>query len=557
MKKFWLLIIVVLLAFVLRVFRLGDFPPSLYWDEASLGYNAYSIAQTLHDEHGEFLPLTRFTAFGDYKAPGYIYGAALSIKLLDLSDFTVRLPSALAGTLLVIVTYLLVKELFASSETENQFKTKSWTSNLPLISAIFVAVSPWSLQFSRGAFEANLATLFSGLGIYLFLRAVRLKSTISYLLSSISFVFSMYTFNSHRVFVPILIVALVLIFHREILSRWKKFLLFALLSLILLLPLAQYGTTREAQLRFQEVAWVNDLAPIQTANDRVARDGDSWWSKIIHNRRLVYAREFLIHYTDQAKASFLFYSGDVNARLSIQTVGEMYWLDLPFLLIGLVVLFWKWRYKSVQVLFAWLLIAPIPAALARETPHALRSLNLLPVPQIIVALGLVSAVSFLSSKVPAKLFKFLFIPGVILAYLLSGIFYVNDYYNIYPVKYASAWQYGYKQIVSYVASVQDQYSCISVTEYYGRPYIYFLLYNHYDPVKYWSNRNISRDWYGFWYVHSFDKYFFGDVTYPKQNCLYVRAPKDVPKGVNIVKTVDDLEGQPVFTAYTLGPNAQK
>jgi hypothetical protein len=39
----------------------------LTWDEASLGYNAWSIALTGRDEHAKFLPYDAFAAFGDYK----------------------------------------------------------------------------------------------------------------------------------------------------------------------------------------------------------------------------------------------------------------------------------------------------------------------------------------------------------------------------------------------------------------------------------------------------------------------------------------------------------
>lgn len=540
MKKYLLLGIIIFLAFFLRVYQLDKVPPSLYWDEASLGYNAYSISQTLRDEHGEFLPLTRFMAFGDYKAPGYIYAAAISIKLLGLSDFTIRFPSALAGTLLVVVSYLLVSELGFLSNWDKKF-----TGLLGYCVTGLLAISPWSLQFSRGAFEANLATLFSGLGIYLFLRAIRSKSSLFFLLSSFFFVLSMYTFNSHRIFVPLILFALALIFFRDVLAQWKRWLPALVLFAILLFPLAKYGTTREAQLRFQEVAWVNDLAPIQTANDLIARDGNTWWSNIIHNRRIVYAQEFLAHYTDQVKANFLFYSGDENKRLSIQTVGELYWLDLPFLLVGLYFLLWNWKQKGSQVILTWLLLAPVPAALARETPHALRALTILPIPQIIVAIGM----THFLLKLP-KFLKSLRFP-IFFLYLVSCLLYLKDYYTVYPAKYAPAWQYGYKQIVQYATSVENNYQCISVTQYYGRPYIYFLLYNHYDPAAYWAARNVSRDWYGFWYVHSFAKYRFGDIFYPGENCLYIRAPKDIPKGAKVTKTVNDLEGQPVFKAFEM------
>src|SRR3989344_5593497 len=109
------LILIVFLGFVLRFLGLGSNPPGLYWDEVSLGYNAYSILKTGSDEHNRFLPIDTFKAFGDCKPPGYIYATVPSIALFGLNNFAVRLPSALAGTILVLVTYLLVKELFPNS----------------------------------------------------------------------------------------------------------------------------------------------------------------------------------------------------------------------------------------------------------------------------------------------------------------------------------------------------------------------------------------------------------------------------------------------------------
>src|SRR4030067_1088650 len=81
---------IVLVAALLRFYKLGSNPPSLYWDEASLGYNAYSILKTGRDEHGEKLPIDRFIAFGDYKPPLYIYSAVGFIKAFGLNEFSVR-----------------------------------------------------------------------------------------------------------------------------------------------------------------------------------------------------------------------------------------------------------------------------------------------------------------------------------------------------------------------------------------------------------------------------------------------------------------------------------
>src|SRR3989344_3561506 len=149
--------LIFILAFALRFFQLGTNPPGLYWDEVSLGYNAYSILQTGKDEHNRFLPLDTFKAFGDYKPPGYIYAAVPTIALFGLSEFATRLPSALFGSLTVLLTYFLAKRIFEDEA-------------IALLSAFFLAISPWHLQFSRGAFEANLGLFFSTLGIYLFLK---------------------------------------------------------------------------------------------------------------------------------------------------------------------------------------------------------------------------------------------------------------------------------------------------------------------------------------------------------------------------------------------------
>ncbi len=523
MKAKILLGLIVFLALFLRLYKLGEVPPSLYWDEASLGYNAYSISQTLRDEHGELLPVTRFIAFGDYKPPGYIYAAAASIKFLGLTEFAVRFPSALAGTLLVLLTYFLAVEL-----------------GLPaLLSAALVAISPWAVQFSRGAFEANLATLFSGLGVYLFLRAVRSQKSIFILLSSIFFVLAMYTFNSHRIFVPLMIVALVIIFRQEILAQKKKFLVFITALILLLLPLFGYTTTREARLRFDEVSWTKDLAPVELSNTRIAADGNTILSKIVHNRRIVYTLSFLKHYTDNFRFDFLFFTGDVNPRLSIQTIGEMYLLELPFLLAGIFYLV-KRRDRASAILFSWALLAPIPAAFARETPHALRILNILPVPQIIVAFGIFNLLK--------NARKFLLIP-VILLYLISCILYLGNYFHVYPVKYASFWQYGYKQVVEYVAVNQWRYDHVSVTGLYGRPYIYFLFYQKYSPEKFWQTKIADRDWFGFWSIYGFDKLVFGDQEGKAGKWLYVRGPGQAPKAAKLLTTIYDLENKPVFEVF--------
>ena len=103
-KKIFFAIIV--LAFILRFYKLGEVPLSLNWDEVSNAYNAYSILKTGRDEYGNFLPLTN-RSFDDYKPPLYMYLNTLTVGTLGLNALAARLPSAFFGLLSVPLVYFL------------------------------------------------------------------------------------------------------------------------------------------------------------------------------------------------------------------------------------------------------------------------------------------------------------------------------------------------------------------------------------------------------------------------------------------------------------------
>ena len=147
-KNNYLFILILLLAIFLRFNQLGQNPPSLNWDEASMGYNAYSLFKTGADEYGNSWPLS-IRSFDVYQLPLYVYSTIPFIALFGLTEFATRFPAALYGVLTVIATYFLGKELFENHKE----RARKW---IALLAMFFMAVSPWHLQFSRGAFEATV-----------------------------------------------------------------------------------------------------------------------------------------------------------------------------------------------------------------------------------------------------------------------------------------------------------------------------------------------------------------------------------------------------------------
>ncbi|MBI3282570.1 glycosyltransferase family 39 protein, partial [Candidatus Curtissbacteria bacterium] len=114
-KKNIVIFLIILLASVLRLIALDRYPAGLNADEASIGYNAYSLIQTGKDEHGASWPLV-FRSFDDYKPGVYFYLVLPFVKFLGLNVLAVRFPSALLGIASVYFIYLIVKKIFPNKK---------------------------------------------------------------------------------------------------------------------------------------------------------------------------------------------------------------------------------------------------------------------------------------------------------------------------------------------------------------------------------------------------------------------------------------------------------
>src|SRR3990172_4589744 len=108
-------VLVLTLFLASRVYKIAEIPASVYWDEASIGYNAYSIATDLKDEWGETLPL-HFRAFGEFKLPVYIYSVAVFVRAIGLNANAVRLPAVLYSLGTMVFVYLLTKKITKKTE---------------------------------------------------------------------------------------------------------------------------------------------------------------------------------------------------------------------------------------------------------------------------------------------------------------------------------------------------------------------------------------------------------------------------------------------------------
>lgn len=565
------LVLIITIAFALRFYQLGQNPPSLYWDEVALGYNAYSIAQTGSDEEGVPLPYQYFRSFGDFKPPVYVYAAVPIIKLFGLNEWTTRFPSAFFGTLTVLLTYFLTKTILSrlSSLNKDQIEKEIFSTQkikwISVVATFLLAISPWHTQISRVAYEANLALFLVVLAVLAFFKGLESQTQknkyIYLILSSISFILTFYTFNSNRIFTPLLVASLGIIFSKEIFKKefnnLKPALVACVVGALLFLPIFPHLVSSQAKIRYNEVNIFSDPQPVIRSNLRIERLGNAWWANILNNRRVIYAQNWLDGYFSHFTGKFLFISGDVNPRFSLQDVGELYIIELPFLLIGLYIFAYRWR-KETTFILVWMLLAPIPASLAREVPHALRSLNILPTFQIIESVGLIYVLYWIKSKKfkKAKIISTSFITLTSILLSLNMFYYLHNYYVHYPKSSESEWQYGYKQMVQKLKQLQDQYDRIVITDGRGRPYINVLFYLNYPPSQFQAQRQATTDQTGFGFitVNQFSKYEFKGINWKNEiakqsadeKVLVIGDTNELKEGKYTKAIVKNLEGKVVF-----------
>lgn len=526
------LILILSFGFFLRIFNIFDSPPSLYWDEVSIGYNSYSIAETLKDEHGNFLPVQAFTAYGDYKAPLYIYLTAPLVKLFGLNYLTVRLTSIISGTILILLIYLLAKEIAP--------KNKKY----PLIASLFICISPWSIQLSRAAFEANLASTLAAAGTLFFIKST-IKPKLIFL-SVVFFVGSMYAFNGTRYFLPIWIFFLGIwqFFNQKITFSYLKYASVSiLLGVIFIIPLISFGLTNSGQLRFNEVNIFSDPEPVRKANSLQLQHNNSIISKIIFNRRVFHAQNYIDHYLDHFSPQYLFLTGDINPRFSSQKMGQLYLVEIILIFLGLLYLF-KSKRKFFYFILFWILLSPITASVARETPHALRTLHILP------ALILTSSYGMLYIFDQVKKVKLKKILGSVFLSLLliQFVIFYFDYIYFYPQKFADNWQDGYRQMSESLKNIKNDFPRILVTDEYGRAYANLLYYWQYSPEDYIKTRMANSEPSGLWSVYGFSNILFK----PTLSCadassadLLVGTPSEF-RGINNREVIFDSFNRPKF-----------
>ncbi|KKQ95768.1 MAG: hypothetical protein UV74_C0013G0375 [Candidatus Woesebacteria bacterium GW2011_GWB1_43_14] len=551
------LILIIFIASFLRLWRLDQVPVSLFGDELDVGYHAYSIFKTGKDYMGNPWPL-HFQSLAEWRTPLYLYSTVPTVALFGVSPWGVRLPAAIFGILGVYIFFFLLKEL-----TKNE--------KLSLIGTAVLAFSPWHIQYSRSAFEVTQLLFFLLLGMLLFFKSFNNGKWLW--LSMVSFALMPWVYSTAKLFTPLILVFLFLVWRKKLFGLPKKYLIRGAVALLIFgVPIAYSTIFGGGSQRFGYISvFTNPTteAEVGTSRQLDARmrgelgEGlhPTFIDRAFHNKFTFWGSNIVNNYFESFSADFLFNVGDPNLRHSINGMGLFYKIEIVAFFVGLIYFFSRNKIdKKIRLLVLyWIIIGVLPASITRDGGHhATRLIVILPPMVILIAYGIHNF-----NKYVLLSYFFLFIA--------CFIFYQHSFWVHNPWGSERWWHAGFRESVQSIKEIENGYEKIIISTSSEPPWTFFAAWYEYPPDKWQSEFPLDNvvNLEGVGNVSHIDKYYFGSVKgglydwgkILDGNTLYLASEKDVnvnlimepdrtPGDLKLIKSIPYPSGQPAFYLFS-------
>lgn len=183
-----------------RLYGIGTLSTGINQDEASIGYDAFAVANYGIDRNGVFNPVY-LIAWGSGQNAGYMWLLIPWIKLFGLTLTTLRLPMALAGCVSLYAVFRLLH--------------RQRNKKLELTALFLFAICPWHILKSRWALESNLFPEFLLWGVVLFSIGMGTKKLRYFYLGSVILGFSSWNYATSFIVLPLFLVPSAIILWKQ------------------------------------------------------------------------------------------------------------------------------------------------------------------------------------------------------------------------------------------------------------------------------------------------------------------------------------------------------
>lgn len=417
-KRHGLILLILLLAFGLRLASLTEFPPGLTHDEANHGREAIGILDGI---------LLFYFPLNYGSEPLYSYTAAGSMALLGESLFALRWVNVVFGLLAISLTYT--------------WAGRAFDRRIALLAAALTAVSFWPLATSRQALRAGMLPFFMLTAVWFYWRLLAAGQMFPFTWRRILWpaagfgvcvAVTLHIYLAARVawlLFPLFLLYLWL-WRRELFRHmWRPTLAGLLLAGLLVTPMFlylaryPYALTRLDMLDGPlQALQAGDILPL-------VRNGTAAWLAF-----------FWPGYGDQ----FLAYN--IPGRPVFDGVTAV------FFCLGFLAALWRWRRLNTAFLLLWFGVGILPSLITGPTANTTRNLAALPAAFLFPAIGFEAAAAALERRL-GRVARPLAAGGLVLWLLFAGITAVADYFGRWGSSAAvrGAYQVNLMRALAYVA----------------------------------------------------------------------------------------------------------
>ncbi len=486
-----LLIFILIIGSFVRVHNIGEMPNGLNIDEASSGYDAFSILKYGVDRNGNSFPVVLY-AWGSGQSVLYSIIMIPFVLLGGLTELTIRLPMAIIGSISILIMYDLLKNVFENKKNA-------------LVGAFFFAICPWHIMKSRWGMECNLFPDMILLAVYLLTLGIKKKKTIMKVLSFIVLGISSYSYATSYLFLPVFVFGILgyFIYKKEI--SVKRAIIYLGIVFVISTPLIVYLIINTF-----------DLNQISIFGITIPRMKINRYEEI----STVFSGNFFENCVDNLLSL---------VRLVILQYDELNWNALPkyglyysvsiiFFIIGIRASIKKYsKNKYNQIMNIWMISSIVVAAFCIINVNRI---NIIVIPCVYyIILGLYEVFEKYKTMIPCIL--------IIYIVLFIGFWktYKNQDFNEYYT-----FNSGLKELVQYCeeSSYENVYCYYSFKE----PFIYFMFYSEYDVNDYLNTVQYFDESGTFDNIKAFGKYKFYLPENIEENTMII-LPKDAEFNYNV------------------------
>jgi Dolichyl-phosphate-mannose-protein mannosyltransferase len=391
---------IILLGVFLRVWHLGSLFDGMTYDEAYKGLDAIAIR--------EFHERPIFLDWNGGREALVAYLVAASQTIFNYSIVSVRIVTALAGSLSLLFIYLFARTVF--------------NNHIALVTTFLMAVSKWHIIHSRYGVRAGLYPLFEIATLYFLVRGLYSdqKRWGSLLAAGIIGALGFYTYIAYRVFPIVVIAFLAEKVIRTNLSKHLKPLIAALvISIIIVAPLAKFFIEHKESL-----------------SDRMRRT--QVWSQ--KGKENISPLKLIVASAGRTFGMFTF-KGDEIARHNVDQEPMLSPFSTPFFILGLLLVILNFRKPYTIFLLVYFFFTLLPGILSVGAPNVPRCFGALPVAMLFTSFGVYGAagIVLLYSKMLTKLLWALFLGGNLVTGVLDSMIRYPAILDSLSPKIAALW----------------------------------------------------------------------------------------------------------------------